>query len=292
MPRMSRAPSLSASNGLLPLPRPLMTAEVLDSAFRLFRAGLLRCLPYSGFAVLVLELPTLISTFRDDTIRIPVIASPFGGGSAAVLGITESQVVMLVSMLLDVALFGMITLRLYTLSQGERPSFRAEIRTAVRRWPAAIIATIGALGFPLLLFALGPMFASILPGDALFVVAVPLVWPTALFIVALPAFWCDRFGPFAAIAWAARISRRRSWRMVGAIVATTCIVLVFYVLAAVLIAMLSPILGRADLFLIATVRSVLTLVVGALGVPFVLAVLIIAYQDLRLREQERRAVRS
>ena len=80
--------------------------------------------------------------------------------------------------------------------------------------------------------------------------------------------------------------------MVGAIVATTCIVLVFYVLAAVLIAMLSPILGRADLFLIATVRSVLTLVVGALGVPFVLAVLIIAYQDLRLREQERRAVRS
>ena len=70
----------------------------------------------------------------------------------------------------------------------------------MRRWPAAIIATIGALGFPLLLFGLGPMFTSILPGEALFVVAVPLVWPTALFIVALPAFWCDRLGPFAAIA--------------------------------------------------------------------------------------------
>ena len=45
------------------LPRPLMTGEVLDAAFRLFRAGLLRCLPYSGLAVLVLELPTLYATF-------------------------------------------------------------------------------------------------------------------------------------------------------------------------------------------------------------------------------------
>jgi len=282
MPRMSRAPSLSAPS-LLPPPRPLMTAEVLDAAFRLFRAGLLRCLPYSGLAVLVLELPTLIATFHEDGFRIPVAAMP---------GITESQVVMLVSMLLDVALFGMITLRLYTLSQGERPSFRAEVRAAVRRWPPAIIATIGALGFPLLLFGLGPMFTSILPGDALFVVAVPLVWPTALFIVALPAFWCDRFGPFAAIAWAVRISRRRSWRMVGAIVATTCIVLVFYVLSLFLVAILTPLLGRADLFLISTARSVFTLVVGALGVPFILSVLIVAYQDLRLREQERLTVRS
>ena len=41
-----------------------MTGEVLDAAFRLFRAGILRCLPYSGLAVLVLELPTLYSTFR------------------------------------------------------------------------------------------------------------------------------------------------------------------------------------------------------------------------------------
>jgi hypothetical protein len=36
-----------------------MTVEVLDAAYRLFRAGIFRCLPYSGLAVLVLELPTL-----------------------------------------------------------------------------------------------------------------------------------------------------------------------------------------------------------------------------------------
>ena len=56
--------------------------------------------------------------------------------------------------------------------------------------------------------------------------------------------------------------------------------------------MMSPLFGRADLFLIATVQSMLWLVVGALGVPFVLAVLIVAYEDLKLREQERRGVRA
>jgi len=32
--------------------------------------------------------------------------------------------------------------------------------------------------------------------------------------------------------------------------------------------------------------------VGAFGVPFVLAVLIVSYQDLKLREQERRGVHA
>ena len=55
MPQMNRAQAMDIPGGLLPLPRPLMTGEVLDAAFRLFRAGLLRCLPYSGLAVLFLR---------------------------------------------------------------------------------------------------------------------------------------------------------------------------------------------------------------------------------------------
>ncbi len=37
---MNRAQPLEAPVGLLPIPRPLMTGEVLDAAFRLFRASL------------------------------------------------------------------------------------------------------------------------------------------------------------------------------------------------------------------------------------------------------------
>ena len=76
--------------------------------------------------------------------------------------------------------------------------------------------------------------------------------------------------------------------MFGALLATGCMVAVFYAVSAIIVGMLSPMIGRADLFLIAAVSSMLWLVVGAIGVPFVVAVLIVAYEDLKLRERERR----
>src|SRR5690349_15954725 len=88
---------------LLPPTRPLMTGEVLDAAYRLFRAALLRTLPYSGLAVLVLELPTLYEAL-------------FSSGQSLSFGITrfsEGTIVFLSAMLLSVLLFGVITLRLH-----------------------------------------------------------------------------------------------------------------------------------------------------------------------------------
>jgi hypothetical protein len=276
MPFMSRAQSLPAPVSLVPLPRPLMTGEVLDASYRLFRTGLWRCMPYSGLAVLVLELPTLYSVL-------------LGGGN----GGQDSGArygVFAISLLLGVALLGVVTLRLSAVSRGMRPRFRGELWTVLQRWPAGTIATLAALGFPVLLYTITSLFNPFLPNVLIFVLGLPLIWPTALLAVALPAFWSDRLGPFASIAQAVRISRRRSWRMVGAILATVCLVTVFYVLAAIVVGLLSPLLGRADLFLIATIRSMVSLVVGAFGLPLVVAMLIVAYEDLKLREAGRRGV--
>jgi len=274
MPDMSQAQSLPAPVGLLPLPRPLMTGEVLDASYRLFRAGLWRCMAYSGLAVLVLEMSTLYSVF-------------IGGGSAS-RGSIAHYVVFGISLLLGVALLGVVTLRLSAVSRGVRPRFRTELWTVLARWPPATIATLAALGFPVLLYTVTSLFNPFLPNVLIFMLGLPLIWPTALLAVALPAFWCDRLGPFAAIAQAVRVSRRRSWRMVGALLATVCLVTVFYLLAAIIVGLLSPLLGRADLFLIATIRSMVSLVVGAFGLPFIVAMLIVAYEDLKLRELERR----
>src|SRR4051812_19131620 len=185
---MSPAQPLGAPLGLLPLPRPLMTGEVLDAAFRLFRATLLRCLPYSGLAVLVLELPTLYAAFL-----IPERA----GGSFVVshFRMTGFAVVLLLS----VALLGVLTLRLHAVSRGAKPRFRGELLTVLRRWPNAVIATSAALGFPMLLYTIASMVNLLVPNVVIYVVGLVLVWPMALFAVALPAFWCDGLGPFAAI---------------------------------------------------------------------------------------------
>jgi hypothetical protein len=271
---------MNASVGLLPLPRPLMTAEVLDAGYRLFRSGILHCLPYSGLAVLVIELPTLYSTFL----------APQAGPSLLTGDI--KLVSYLVVFLLSVPLLGLITLRLNSLAQGLRPRFRSELRAALSGWPMGIFATVFAFGFPLMLWIAYPILIVSMPGSALIFAAVPVLWPVSIFVVALPAFWCDRLTAVSALVQAVRVSARRSWRMFGVVLATVCMVMVFFVLSTVIVWMMSPLFGRADLFLIATVESMLYLVVGAFGVPFVLSVLIVAYQDLKLREGERRGVRT
>ena len=269
-----------------------MTGEVLDAAYRLFRAGLLRTLPYSGLAVLVLELPTLYSALFADSNLITFARFRGGFDGTNGLGVSDSTLVFICALLLSVLLFGVITLRLHAVSRGERPRFRREIVTALKRWPAALIATLAAFGLPLLVYAIASAVNPFIAGEIVIVLAVPMLWPMALFIVALPAFWCDGLGPFAAIARAARVSRRRTWRIVGAILATACVVAVFYLLSAIVTSVMASLFAGADLFLMAMVSSLLGLVVGAFGVPFVLAMLLVAYEDLKLRDAERRGVRA
>ncbi len=271
---------MDASVGLLPLPRPLMTAEVLDAAFRLFRAGILRCLPYSGLMVLVLELPTLYSTF--------FAPSGFAGRELPYFTLISYGVVFVLS----VPLLGVLTLRLNALAAGLRPRFRTELATALAGWPMGLFATAFAFGYPLLLLWLRPVLVNSLPSTALVFVAAPVFWPVGLFVIALPAFWCDRLTPVSALVQSLRLSIRRSWRMFGAMLATMCMVAVFLVLVFVIVYVIAPLFGRVDLYVMATVQSTLFLVVGAFGVPFVLAVLIVAYQDLKLRDEDRRGARA
>src|SRR6185312_9630421 len=98
----------AAAVTLLPLPRPLMTGEVLDAAYRLFRAGLLRTLPYSGIAVLVLELPTLYSALFGGSSF--VAGGALGGGFQEQIvraaAPSDSTLVFVCALLLSVLMFG------------------------------------------------------------------------------------------------------------------------------------------------------------------------------------------
>jgi hypothetical protein len=249
-----------------------MTGEVLDAAYRLFRAGILRTLPYSGLMVLILEFPAMYDMFFGGELQMPLAYA--------------------VAFVLAVPVLGVIMLRLNAVAHGARPRFRREIATALRRWLPALIATIGTFVIPVTLTVLGPAFTNGLSSEAVFFLAIPLFWPTALFVVTLPAFWCAGLGPIAAFTHSVDISGKRSWRMVGAIFASLCVVGVFVLLVWIVVGMMSSVFGTADLFLGAIVISLLYLVVGVVGVPFVLAMLIVAHQDLEMRYRERQGARA
>ena len=142
MPRMNRAQLwMPAANSRRA--RPLMTGEVLDAAYRLFRAGIFRSLPYSGLAVLVLELPTLYSTFL-------ILARQRGAFVMPNYGLVAYALVFLLS----VVLLGVITLRLNAVAKGMRPRFRREIAIALKRLPTASLATLFAFAYPLAMLVL------------------------------------------------------------------------------------------------------------------------------------------
>src|SRR5262249_37641990 len=153
---------------LLPLPRPLMTGEVLDAAFRLFRVGLLRCLPYSGLAALILELPELRATY------FPAGWLRSGGHRFVVPALTQPS---------GVPLVGGLTPPPPPSSRGERPRFRREVFTALKRWPAAVIASVGSLAFAAALVAVGTMFNPMTPNPLGLLGLLVMVWPAALFVV-------------------------------------------------------------------------------------------------------------
>src|SRR5262245_36981291 len=158
-----------------------MISEVLYSAVRMFRACLVRCLPYSGLAVLLLLLPALYSTFQGGGgLLVPFRISGSFTGIYGFTGFTDVHLVALVVAVFAAALFGMITLRLLAIARGVRPSFRAEVSTALRRWPAAVIASLAALAFPAMLFTALSLFNFLYPNPVLPFVAVLLLLPSAL----------------------------------------------------------------------------------------------------------------
>jgi len=268
-----------------------MTSEVLDAAFRLFRAGLVRCLPYSGLAALMLEIPKLYSSFQGTGQMLFEMVTPLGR-LFRITGLTDINLVQLIAALFDVALLGMISLRLTSIARGLRPRFRSEVAMALRRWVPACVASFAGLVFPALMLRSIWLFNPLFPEPLWPAVAALLLFPSALLAVTLPAFWSDGLRSLAAIVQAVRISCWSLWRMIGAILATLCILAVFYLLVVILIGILSPLLGRADLFLFAAVGEMFYLVAVAIGVPFVVAVLIVAHADLKLRHQQRRGARQ
>src|SRR2546428_2430897 len=159
------------ANTLYPPPRPQSVGEILDSAFRIFRATLVRCLPYAIAAVIAGQLPSIyylvsgrnmlqgLAGFRD-----PVWLTLY------ILGYV-----------IAIVLWSAVLLRQYALSTGHPADTSSELSTAVRRVPA--MALLGILtGCAVAVWFL-PTLA--LQGTARLATALVLAIPACYLVVAL-----------------------------------------------------------------------------------------------------------
>jgi len=286
---------------LYPPSRPQSVGEVLDSAFRIYSATLLRCLPYSFASVILGQLLSLYDVLHRH-----------GNGAAAALRAAQMDRLaspawwgLLLLVIVGSTMFAnAVFLRQYTLASGRAASMRAELGTGLRRAPGALlIGLIIALAFAVTLIPVVLLLASI--GAALgvirptagtstpiwlgigIVLAVLIAgsWVAIRWACSVPIYLLTERGPIASMSHSWELTAGNFWRLsiiysVGAV-----LLLVFYVLASIAGGIVAMWLGRGDVVLWVAVSSTVIALLAALFTPFYHALILAVFGELSARRE-------
>ena len=285
---------------LYPPSRPQSVGEVLDSAFRIYSATLLRCLPYSFASVILGQLLSLYDVLHRH-----------GNGAAALRAVQMDRVAsplwwgLLLLVIVGSTMFAnAVFLRQYTLASGRAASMRAELGTGLRRVPGALlIGLIIVLAFAVTLIPVVLLLASI--GAALGVVrptagtSTPIwlligivlamliagSWVAIRWACSVPIYLLTERGAIASMSHSWELTAGNFWRLsiiysVGAV-----LLLVFYVLASIAGGIVAMWLGRGDVVLFVAVSSTVLALLAALFTPFYHALILAVFGELSARRE-------
>jgi hypothetical protein len=265
--------SAAAGGGLIPPARPQMIGEVLDAGFRLFRVSLLKCLPFSAASVIVSQSPTFYDSMRGGSLT-PFIDKDWGWWAIYALAAIFSS-----------WMLGWVFHRQATIARLGLPNARREWRATLRRLPGALVVMLGYAALVGGLFA--AFVEAILPAQVLVIAMLPLLWLGVQLSLAPYLYWCTQRGVLAAFAESFRIVWGHVWRLTATLIVMIMTLAVFYFVIAILFALLAP---AGDIAVMFALNAVVAVLAGAVGLPFVSALLIVAAEDLALRRH--RAVGS
>jgi hypothetical protein len=261
------------SSAFYPPTRPLSVGEVLDLAFQIFKATLVKGLPYGICAVVAQQLPNIYALSTGATLR-----QILGAGQPVGIGI------FVLGMLLALTAWSALLLRQRAIIEHQPTSIQVELGDALRRLPSFAVATLlyfVVVGGPFAMLALVPpqyrgggrvpleMLSSYLA------ILLACIWPAVLF---------GRQGPFGALRQSAHFVWGNWWRMAVVYVVGGAVVIVVAVLLGALIAAIVSSLG-AGIPVMTSVFTEVANVLGAVTAPFAGAILLATFGDLRVRRQ-------
>jgi hypothetical protein len=257
---------------LYPPEAPQSIGEVLDSVFRIFRASLVKCLPFGIAAVVVSQVPAMYA-LAAGLPRGTAPASPTWWALYAL------------STLASVVIWAALLLRVRALATGEPTSGRREFAQAIGRMPAILGGAVLALlvaGASLVPFAAVTALAGQAAALPLLVVALYVGIPLCF---ATPPIVLEGSGPLAGLRRGFHLVHRNWWRTFGVLVVALVLVIVFYAVGGLLAAMAMPFAGTADVAFVTAVSTVVVIVIGSLGAPFGCALVLAIYGDLTVRRE-------
>jgi hypothetical protein len=288
------------AHALYPPSRPQSVGEVLDSAFRIYSATLLRCLPYSFASVILGQLLSLYDVLHRhghtaaalQAVQIDRLASPVWWG-------------LLLAVIVGSTMFAnAVFLRQYALASGGAAAMRDELGTGLRRAPGALlIGVIIALAFALTLIPVVLVLASI--GAALGVIhsvaatstsiglGIGIVlamliagsWVAIRWACSVPIYLLTERGPLASMSHSWRLTAGNFWRLSIIYSVGAALLLVFYLLATIAGGMVAMWLGRGDVVLWVAVSSTVIALLAALFTPFYHALILAVFGELSARRE-------
>ena len=261
------------SSAFYPPARPLSVGEVLDLGFQIFKATLVKGLPYGICAVVAQQLPNIYALSTGATLRQTLGAGEPVGIGLFVLGV-----------LLALGAWSALLLRQRAIIEHRPTSIRAELGDAMRRLPSFAVATL-----LFLVLVTGPFTLLILVpqqyrGGARVPLEVLSLYLAILLSSTWPAVLFARLGPFAALRQSVHLVWGNWWRMAVFYIVGGAVVIVVAVLLGALIAAIVSSLG-AGIPVMTSVFTEVANVLGAVTAPFAGAMLLATYGDLRVRRE-------
>jgi hypothetical protein len=261
------------SSVLYPPSRPQSIGEVLDSAFRIFQATLLKSLPYSVLATVAGQLQNIYTILTGRTLHRFSNSDP-GWWLLYLLGVV-----------LGCALINAIIIRQSTIASGARSPASAALVEGLRKAPAnlALVAVVMLL--------VGLCFVPVLGIPAVYrtwglvVFSIPAAYIGVMSLCAWPALLVGRKGPFQSLLYSAHLISGNWWRTVVIYLIVLTMIIVLSVTAGLIVGVLTQIFAARDLAVTTAVSAVMVVASGAVYMPFATSMSLALYGDLRARKE-------
>jgi len=277
---------------LYPPSRPQSVGEVLDTAFRIFTATLLKCLPYAALAVIAGQLPAIY----DVATGHPLLQSA--------LGLQPSHnplwwILYVVAIFGSLALPNAVVLRQYALATGRPTATGVELATAARRVPGMLLigilvglAIVASL-IPVLViafsFRLVPGAAGAAKGIGLLTIGlcalIAASWAVVRWICSGAVYLLTDRGPVASMSHSWQLTSGNFWRLSLIYTVGAVLIIVLYVLSAVISGVVSLVFARGDVAVITATAAAVLVLLGAVATPFFSALALAVWGDLSVRKE-------
>jgi hypothetical protein len=261
------------SSAFYPPARPLSVGEVLDLVFQIFKATLVKGLPYGICAVVAQQLPNVYALASGVTVRQALSAGQPIGVALFAVGV-----------LLALVAWSALLLQQRALIEQRPTSIKSELGEALRRLPSFFVATL------LFLVMVGSGVAVIMTvppqyrTGVRFPVEILSLYLAVLLSCTWPAVLFAGQGPLGALRQSVRLVWRNWWRVAVVYVVGAAVVIVVSVLLGALIAGIVSSLG-AGIPVMTSVFTEVANVLGAVTAPFAGALLLATFADLRVRKE-------